>query len=123
MLNLYILQTEGLDTERIKIGVAKDVTTRTEDIQSMSPIQLILLYTEQGRDALIYRRETSLHNTLSSFHLWGEWFFFDDTVVALLRNEGVNFLISEQEYVTTPTNKRVTRQTYDMPTFISPLLR
>jgi len=101
---IYILETtEGVN--RIKVGKAVDVETRVRGIQSMSPVQLQLIWTEEQYNVSI--RERQLHRRLRDYHVFGEWFNYSVEVAVILVNYGVMLHEYTPTLVKTPINTGV----------------
>jgi hypothetical protein len=65
---VYFIQGEGGGP--IKIGHATYVKSRLKELQSGSPVKLVVLATTPGRE----REERALHDRFASHRLHGEWF-------------------------------------------------
>jgi hypothetical protein len=56
----------------IKIGRSYNPVARTQDLDAVSPVELVLLGAFQSRNTLKAERE--LHDSLRRSHIRGEWF-------------------------------------------------
>lgn len=77
---IYVIGVAGGDT--VKIGRSTQLARRVGDIQRMSPVPLLLLWSHPGDHEL----ETRLHRHFAASRIHGEWFTFpDDDPVQLVR--------------------------------------
>ncbi|MDH6224330.1 GIY-YIG nuclease family protein [Streptomyces sp. MJP52] len=68
---VYVIGTPGSNT--VKIGRTTNLQRRLADIQRMSPVPLVALWTHPGGHEL----ETRLHHHFAELRSHGEWFAFD----------------------------------------------
>jgi len=78
---VYFIQ--GVIVPTIKIGVAKDVKSRFQELQRMSPEPLRLLVSIPGG----YSKETELHTLFREAHSHGEWFFPAPALLAYIAKQ------------------------------------
>lgn len=76
---VYVLGTPGSNV--VKIGRTTNLVKRLADIQRMSPVPLVALWTCPGGHEL----ETKLHRHFKAIRSHGEWFTFLDDPVPLIR--------------------------------------
>lgn len=76
---VYVLGTPGSNT--VKIGRTTGLARRVADIQRMSPVPLVVLWTHLGGHEL----ETWLHRHFASRRSHGEWFTFEGDPVPLIQ--------------------------------------
>ena len=69
-------------TKYYKIGYAKNIEKRLEQLQVASPYNIILIAAFQSRDALNLERQ--LHSKYSRNRVRGEWFKFDKEEAAVI---------------------------------------
>lgn len=69
----------------IKIGCAVDIKKRIADLNTASPINLILVASIQSENAL--KLESYLHKAFGRNRLNGEWFTLDNQMIKALRNQ------------------------------------
>lgn len=67
---VYVIGADGVSL--VKIGRAVNVAHRLQNLQSGSPVKLILLGVFEGRDGRVLER--SLHTELAPARRHGEWF-------------------------------------------------
>lgn len=77
---VYVIGAPGSAT--VKIGITTSVADRLRQIQSMSPVELEVLWARPGSQEL----ERSLHRHFADHRSHGEWFTFDDDAVDLVKN-------------------------------------
>ena len=75
MSHVYFIKSGRKSGSPIKIGVAKDVMRRLNELQIGNPIELILLAAfKANSDAHAYWLEKNLHKFFKEDHIRGEWF-------------------------------------------------
>lgn len=79
----FIFSTE---TERVKIGIARDPWRRLAHLQIGAPEELGLIGFMIAGDAR--ERERSLHERFASIRVRGEWFRLTDELMDCIKNEG-----------------------------------
>ncbi|MET9263689.1 GIY-YIG nuclease family protein [Amycolatopsis sp. NPDC004079] len=67
---VYVIAQAG--TSRVKIGYARDVTSRLKNLQTSNPYQLEVLWHTRGNRSL----EDALHRRFAKYRTQGEWFEF-----------------------------------------------
>jgi T5orf172 domain. len=77
---VYVLGTPGSNI--VKIGRTTNLHKRFADIQRMSPVPLLILWTHPGGSEL----ETNLHRHFKAIRSHGEWFNFEGDPVNQIRN-------------------------------------
>lgn len=77
---VYVLGTPGSNV--VKIGRTTNLPKRLADIQRMSPVPLVVLWTCLGGHEL----ETNLHRHFKAIRSHGEWFSFTEDPVDLIRS-------------------------------------
>lgn len=95
---VYVIGTPGSNT--VKIGRTIDLPKRLRDIQRMSPVPLLVLWTHPGGHEL----ETNLHRHFKEIRSHGEWFAF-----AVDPLELIQAAVSERPWGAEPAP---TRRTY-----------
>jgi hypothetical protein len=76
---VYVLGSPGSNT--VKIGRTTNLAKRVAEIQRMSPVPLVALWTHPGGHEL----ETRLHRHFAGFRSHGEWFTFRVDAVQLIQ--------------------------------------
>lgn len=76
---VYVLGTPGSNI--VKIGRTTNLAKRVADIQRMSPVPLVVLWSCPGGHEL----ETNLHRHFKTVRSHGEWFAFAEDPVSLVR--------------------------------------
>lgn len=75
------------DSNAIKIGWAKNVTTRLAELQTASPVKLELLQTIQlASSTEAQSLEKQLHNHFAHLRMQGEWFQADPKLYEFIEN-------------------------------------
>jgi hypothetical protein len=76
---VYVIGTPGGNT--VKIGRTTNLDRRLADIQRMSPVALIVLWTHPGGSDL----EANLHRHFRALRSHGEWFTFRRAPMTLIQ--------------------------------------
>ena len=80
---IYLITSE--EGNVFKIGISNNPTKRQGDLQCSNSNKLHLLYLVEGDKAL----ETNLHNKFKSFHVQGEWFKGDLSILKHFQEIGM----------------------------------
>ena len=80
--DVYFFQ--GCDTQRIKIGISKDVQRRLKSIQAPEPLKLMGIIKSGGK-----RLEKELHQRFESLRVHNEWFKPDTELLEYIRTHAI----------------------------------
>lgn len=80
--DLYLIYDENLN--RLKIGRSVNVKSRFNQLQIATSNKLSLLYVLEGMG----NREDYVHSVFSEFHVRGEWFEYNESIIDFFKKGG-----------------------------------
>lgn len=93
-LRQYVYIIENCDTSRIKIGVGQDPENRIKQLQTGSDSELSLVY-RSNLCSNAFEVEKFMHDNFNDYHIRGEWFEVDKTLV-INELERQNFVLKSE---------------------------